>query len=154
MKTLILGIGNPILHDDAIGHKIIEHLQPHITTNPNIDLKTTQTGGLNLLDELIGYDTAILIDAIKKPQEPTGTIHRIPFTDLHYQAAANPHDVSLPQAIHLAQQLGETRIPKKIIIIGIVNNNPPQLSEHLSTEMTACIPQAVKTTLAELHNNT
>ncbi|MBU1941107.1 MAG: hydrogenase maturation protease, partial [Candidatus Thermoplasmatota archaeon] len=64
MKTIILGVGNPILSDDGVGLHVIQQLKKCIK-NPQIHLDEALTGGMNLLDLLIGYDKAIIIDAVK-----------------------------------------------------------------------------------------
>ena len=67
MKTLILGLGNPYLCDDSAGLKVIKLLEKRIS-NPDISLNETSLAGINLLDYLIGYDKAIVVDAIKTPE--------------------------------------------------------------------------------------
>ena len=48
MRTLVLGIGNPILGDDGVGFHIAQELAREIK-DENIDVKDTSVDGLNLL---------------------------------------------------------------------------------------------------------
>ena len=64
MKTIVLGVGNPILSDDGVGIHVANQLKQKIN-DPNIAIDEALTGGMNLLDLILGYDKAIIIDAVK-----------------------------------------------------------------------------------------
>jgi len=153
MKTIILGIGNPILGDDGIGIHVIRHLKKQIRNN-DIVLDEAMTGGMNLLDRIIGYDKAILIDAVHIKEESVGKVKRFLLTDFASVHSYNPHDVSLIEAIDLSKTLGNTDIPKKIIIIGIVLHEMPlDFTETLSPKVAAAVPKAIDAVLSELNMN-
>ncbi|GAH17016.1 unnamed protein product [marine sediment metagenome] len=64
MKTLILGLGNPILSDDGVGFCVAGELRGRLSQQEVTVMETSMTG-LSLLDLLAGYDRAIIIDAIQ-----------------------------------------------------------------------------------------
>ena len=153
MKTLILGVGNLILRDDGVGIHVANEVKKKIN-NPNVTVDEAITGGMNLLDLLLGYDKAIIIDAVKSDDGSHGEVRRIPIGDFNTMHSCNPHDVSLIEAIEMAKKLGETRIPKEIIIIGIMMKQIPcEFGEDLSKEIAAAVPEAVKLTLNEIKKN-
>jgi hydrogenase maturation protease len=151
MKTLVLGVGNPILQDDGVGLHVIEELRAQVH-NRDVVLDTAFTGGLNLLDVIRGYDNVILVDAIQQEDSRAGEVKRLVLTDQPTVHSSNPHDVSLSQALRLAQQLGDKNLPDNIIIIGIVVKNTLDFGEHLSKEVQCAIPTAVHMVLSELKN--
>jgi len=63
VRTLVLGIGNPFLGDDGIGFDIAQELA-RVIKDENVDVKDASLPGLNLLELIVGYDKAIIIDAI------------------------------------------------------------------------------------------
>jgi len=65
-KTIVIGLGNPILTDDGVGVKIAYELERAIGPNlpSNLTITEASVGGLRLMELLIGYDRAILVDAI------------------------------------------------------------------------------------------
>ena len=151
MKTIVVGIGNPILGDDGIGIHIIRDLknQQHIPSDVVVD--EAQTGGMNLLDIISGYDHAILVDAVAIADRAHGEVIRFQIDELPTVHSQNPHDVSLPEALRLAETLGDTNIPKDITIIGVnLKNIPREFSDVLSPEIKKCIPQAVDMVILEL----
>ena len=124
MKTIIIGVGNPILSDDGVGIHVIKQIKQHIN-DPNVVIEEALTGGMNLLDLILGYDKAIIIDAVKISNGQNGEVHRYKLSDLSAIHTCNPHDVSFVEAITLAKKLGEEHIPHEIIIIGISMTEMP-----------------------------
>ena len=106
---------------------------------------------MNLLDLILGYDKAIIIDAVKSKDTINGDVKRISIDDFNTMHSCNPHDVSLMEAIQMAKKLGEDKIPKEIIIIGIMMNEIPcEFGEQLSNKIQAAVPKAVEMTLNEI----
>jgi len=151
MKTIVLGVGNPILQDDGVGLHVTNALRQKIK-DPMVTIDTAFTGGMNLLDMIRGYEKVIVIDAVKQEGSLPGKVKRFLLSDFRTVHSCNPHDVSLSEALHLAKQLGEKHLPSKIILIGITVNNTYQFGEHLSSEVASAIPTAVTMVLEELKN--
>jgi hydrogenase maturation protease len=151
MKTIVLGVGNPILQDDGVGLHVIDALRKRMN-NPMVTIETASTGGMNLLDMIRGYEKVILIDAMKQNDSKPGEVKRFLLSDFHTVHSNNPHDASLSEALHLAKQLGEKHLPSKIILIGITVNNTYEFGEHLSSEVASAVPTAVALVLEELKN--
>ncbi len=152
MKTIILGIGNPILGDDGIGVHIARELQDKYRALSNVTIGEAQTGGMNLIDLIRGYDRAILIDAISIPNSSQGCVKRFDVKEMGSVHSYNPHDVTLLEALDLSKKIGDRTIPKDIIIIGInLKVMPLDFSDSLSSEIRAVIPKVIKIVLSELN---
>jgi hydrogenase maturation protease len=152
-KTIILGIGNPILQDDGVGIHVADELKKHIK-DQNVTIDHAFTGGMNLLDMIVDHDRAILIDAVKMRDKKPGDVNLFNFGELSAFHTCNPHDVSLPEAIELAEKLGEKRIPKDIRIVGInLGELPCEFGENLSPEIKKAVPKAVKLVEEEVKKN-
>jgi hydrogenase maturation protease len=150
MKTIILGVGNQILGDDGVGVHVVTELKKQIS-NPNITIDEAITGGMNLLELLLGYDKAIIVDAVKTEDGENGEVKRIPLGDFSTMHSCNPHDVSLIEAIEMAKKMGEDRIPREIIVIGVMMKDIPcEFGEKLSNKIAAAVPKAVDMTLNEI----
>ena len=110
MKTIVIGVGNPILRDDGIGIHVANKLK-QIVKSSVITIDEAMTGGMNLLDLILGYDKAIIIDAVNIKNANDGEVKRFRLTDLSSVHSNNPHDVSLLEAIKLAEiMLSEIKI--------------------------------------------
>jgi hydrogenase maturation protease len=152
-KTIILGIGNPILRDDGVGVHVAEELKKHIR-KPGVTIDSAFTGGMNLLDLMVDHDRAILIDAVKMENKKLGEVGLFELGEISAFHTCNPHDVSLPQAIDLAKRLGENRIPTDIKIVGInIGELGCEFGEELSSEIEKAIPKAVELVKKEVESD-
>lgn len=116
--TLIYGIGNEILSDDAIGPKLTWQLEKDLNL-PNIKFETAFVGGLEVLEIINGYDTVVFIDAIKTKGGIPGDVYYFTTDDFKETLnLSNLHDTDFLTAIELGKQLG-FKIPPKIHIIAI-----------------------------------
>jgi len=153
MKTIVLGVGNPILQDDGVGIHVANELKQHVN-HPDVTIDEALTGGMNLLDLITGYDKAILIDAVNIRGAKDGEVKRLLISDFSSVHSDNPHDVSLMEAIKLAKNLGEENIPHEVVIIGIVLKEIPYIfGEKLTPKIASAVPKAVELTLNEIKNN-
>jgi hydrogenase maturation protease len=115
---LILGIGNDILTDDAIGPKIVKRLQEDISSD-NISFLTAAAGGLEILEMIKNYQQVLIIDAIKTRDGIPGTIYYLtPDNFKETLHISSFHDVSFLTALELAKKL-EIPIPSRIDIIAV-----------------------------------
>lgn len=153
MKTIVLGVGNPILRNDGVGIHVAEELKK-IINRPDVKIDNAFTGGMNLLDMMVDYDRAILIDAVKRPDRKIGDVDILSIGALSTFHTCNPHDVSLPQAIELSKKLGEQRIPEDIRLVGInVGELSCEFGEKLSGEIEKAVPKAVEMVKEEVEKN-
>jgi hydrogenase maturation protease len=152
MKTIVLGVGNPILQDDGVGIHVIEEMRKRKLKDSDVSFDTAFTGGLNLLDMIRGYEKVILVDAITQEQSAPGEVKRFSVNSATSLHSTNPHDVSLAEALSLAHNLGETSLPKEIILIGIVVRRSYDFGEKLSAEVQRAVPTAVRMVLSELNH--
>ena len=159
MKTLVLGLGNELYGDDAAGIHVIRRLKKDFEEGKidarlfkDVELEECSLSGLALLEVIVGYDTLVLIDTIKKPLPVTGTIHLMEGKDLRHIPGPSPHYVSIPQAIEIGEKL-ELQVPSRIKIIAVEAKNIYNLGEELTEEMTKAIPaivEQVKKVLGEI----
>ena len=107
-RTLILGMGNPILTDDAIGCLLAAELKRVLPPAPWIDVvEECSVGGLNLIDVLAGYERVLAIDAITTADGRPGDLHRFTVADLRGTLhLSNIHDVNFATALELGRRMG------------------------------------------------
>lgn len=73
MNTLILGVGNLLLSDEAVGVRIVEALGREYRFAPGIELLDGGTAGMELLEAMASRDHIILADAVRSGNPP-GTV--------------------------------------------------------------------------------
>jgi hydrogenase maturation protease len=148
LKTLIVGLGNPILGDDGIGWKIAQELQNSGVLPSDVDVSYMEVGGISLMEALVGYEKAIIIDAIVTHQNPIGTVCSFNLDELANPSAGHltsAHDTSLQNAIQIGRDLG-AQLPDEIIVVAIESQKVYDFSEELSPQVSASIPVAMRIT--------
>jgi hydrogenase maturation protease len=147
MKTLIIGLGNPLLGDDSVGWRVAELVQKRLENKyPDVEVDCLAVGGLSLMERLVGSDRAILIDSLTTGQSPVGTLLRLELEDLPNLTAehmTNAHDTSLQTALKLGRSLG-VKLPEKVMVVGIEAKRVYDFSEALTPAVTEAIPRAVE----------
>ena len=143
-KTLVLGLGNPILRDDAIGLHVAQALRPLFEGHPRVDVGEDTWGGLRLMERLEGYDRAIVIDAMCSGEAP-GTIRLLSPDDVPTHHSSSLHDISLPVALELGRRAGATvPLSANITLVGIEAVDVLSFGEELSPAVEAALPKAVE----------
>ncbi len=104
-RVVVVGLGNPLLTDDAVGMRAAELLSERLAGSP-VDVVQSAWGGMRFIDLLAGYDRAIIVDAIEWRRGPPGTIYRLtPDEAIPTLRAVSYHDVSLGTALALGRSL-------------------------------------------------
>lgn len=147
MKTLVIGLGNPILGDDGVGWKVAEAVQSIAVQTVEVDFASL--GGLSLMERMLGFEHVVLIDCMETDQSPVGTVQSVQLADLANPNAghsASAHDTSLLTALEAARAMG-AEIPARVDVVTIEARNTYDFSEQLSPEIAAAVPVATQEVL-------
>ncbi|WP_051409318.1 hydrogenase maturation protease [Syntrophorhabdus aromaticivorans] len=134
-KTLVIGLGNPILGDDAAGIWVAREILCREEPLPNVDVVEACAGGLDLLDLMEGYGSVIIADAIQTAETKTGAIYELALDDLGaINYSWNQRNLNLRSTIDLGRRIGYA-VPEHITIYGIGIVGAYTFSETLSKEV-------------------
>jgi hydrogenase maturation protease len=149
VKTLILGLGNDLLADDAVGLEVVRRLSRE-TKAPEIEIRETCAANLELLDFLVGFDRVIIVDAIRTGTGKAGDVRVLDLTDM--EKATTPtslHHVGLPTVLAAGKVLG-AKMPARVRVFGIEATDVSVFGGPCSPEVEAAIPKVVDMIRAEL----
>ncbi len=155
MKTLVIGLGNPILTDDGVGVKVAYAVRDALASDGQDDVTVTEAsvGGLRLMEMMVGYDRVILIDAIQTPGGRPGAIHRLTLDDVASavptQHSASTHDMNLPTALEMGRRLG-LALPETIEIFAIEAKDVVTFGDTCTPTVAAAIPIVTEMVLQTL----
>jgi hydrogenase maturation protease len=119
---LIIGLGNPILGDDAVGIHVARMLKRRFQTAADLEFKELSVGGLRLVEEMLGFETVFLIDSIEGEESKVGEIREFSADDFKTtQRSSAPHVTNFATALELYNKLEPSKVPRnmKIFTIGI-----------------------------------
>jgi hydrogenase maturation protease len=108
IKTLLLGMGNPYLSDDAVGIRLVRDFNHRLGSVPNLEvIEECSVGGLNLLDLLEGFERLIVMDSIKTKGGIPGRWYRFDAERLRETMnLSNIHDANFATALELGRRMG------------------------------------------------
>lgn len=118
-KTVVLGLGNPLMADEGIAIEIVEALSGEAEKFAGVDFIDAGCGGMTLLHYFEGRDKAVIIDCAFMETEP-GTIRRFTpedVTSVKKLSHHSLHEVDILNVIKLAEQMGSC--PEEIVFFGI-----------------------------------
>ena len=154
-RTVIIGLGNPILTDDGVGIQVVRAVASRITHHASrldVTFAESSVGGLRLLDAIAGYERVIIVDAIRTGDGRPGDMYRLHPNDLGASLhLGSTHDLSLSGALALGRGMG-MMLPddEAIVIIAIEVEDVLTFGEGCTPAVAAAIPRAVEAVVAEL----
>jgi hydrogenase maturation protease len=171
MKTLVVGLGNPILGDDGVGWRIAEEVDQRLgqsaTLAPRcgcsagvsnqqsaIEVDCVSLGGLSLMERMVGYDRAIVIDAIGTGQHAPGEVYHFDLDELYDPSTGHTtaaHDMSLMTALKMGRSLGAD-LPEQITVVAIESPYTYDFTEALTLPVQTAVPIAVQAVIDLLND--
>jgi hydrogenase maturation protease len=152
-KTLVLGLGNPILTDDGVGVRVAEAVRAALPPDSPVEVTEVSVGGLRLMERMLGYERVILVDALQPGDGEPGTVRRMTYADLAAMSATQhstcAHDTSLVTALETAARMGMP-VPSEIVIYGVAVQDVLNFGDEPTPAVAAAIPGVVAAVLDEL----
>lgn len=147
-KTLVIGLGNPILGDDGVGWRIAKQVATRLRDQPAVNgpvlVERLSLGGLALMERLVGCSRAILIDAIAVGEGDAGDLLCVPLNALPDRSAGHldsAHDSSLQTALEVGRSMGY-QLPDEVWVVGVRAKQVRDFSDRLSWPVAAAVPLA------------
>jgi hydrogenase maturation protease len=149
-RLLVLGIGNVLTGDDAVGPHVVELLDAGWELPPDVAVVEAGTPGLDLTVFLHGVEAVLVVDAVRAQGAAPGEIRRYQREALLARPpvpALSPHEPGLREAL-LTMEFGGGG-PREVRLLGVV---PAQVETGagLSEAVRAAVPRLLEAVLAEL----
>jgi hydrogenase maturation protease len=147
MKTLILGMGNPILSNDGVGLSVAKMLKGKI---PHADVASSTMIGLSLFDLIIGYDALFIVDAMTTHDSRMGKLRKISEYDrqgtLHLFSS---HGLNIFELMELGVQCG-FKMPRLAAVYGIEIGDEVAFGGTLSPALNKKLPDIIEEIIADI----
>jgi hydrogenase maturation protease len=127
-SILILGLGNDILGNDAVGLLAARELKKEFGNN--VDVAEAALSGFELIDLLEGYEKVLLLDAVVTKQHTPGTVLELTKEQFKKVVAVSPHYMGLPDVFQFAEKF-DINLPKEIRMLVMEIEPPLDLREGL-----------------------
>jgi len=140
-RTIVIGLGSPIMCDDAVGLKVSEAVES--LRLRDVDTLQEAIGGLEILPMISGYRFAIIVDAILTGEYEPGTILIFEPESFDCTVANVPaHDMNLATAIKIGRQMDNSVMPEIIRFVAIEVEDLQTMSEEMTPKVAASVEHA------------
>jgi hydrogenase maturation protease len=148
-RVAIIGIGNVLTGDDAVGPHVVRVLEATHAFPPGVQVVDAGTPGYDLTGFLADLDAALLVDSVKAKGAP-GELRVYGKAELLSRRpvlATSPHEPGVREALLTAEFAGVA--PTVVRLVGVI----PEATETgigLSPAVRAAVPAAVERLVREL----
>jgi hydrogenase maturation protease len=136
LKTAILGFGNPVRSDDAIGVYIVNELKNCLQHRDNISVFDMGTSAFETLFKLKGHQRIIIVDGVINSGEPDGTLFHLPSSETHAHIKDDPmlflHGMKWDQALSYAKKMMGDEFPENKIQVYLIAISEIKINMQLS----------------------
>jgi hydrogenase maturation protease len=122
-KVLILGLGNDLLADDAVGLNVVREIRGLLLRSDPIDLLESSEMGLALLDYMVGFEVLILVDAVQTGLATPGFLHEWDVGHLKVLPTGSPHFLGVGEVVALGRKLG-LAVPRLVRVFAVEVQDP------------------------------
>ncbi len=154
--TAIMGFGNPVRSDDAVGIYVIEQLHKKLGELENLKILDMGTSAFEVLFQLQGQKRIILVDGVINTGEPVGTLFKVPASEVEKAPQDDPlvflHSIKWDQALSYAKKILGDAYPKDIHVYLVAIDNT-RLELDLSPEAKAAGDKVVELIINDLNSS-
>ncbi len=146
---IVLGLGNPILGDDGVGWRVADAVEARLGgrhARVPVEVDRMSLGGLRLMERLIGYDRAIIVDAVETGALAPGSVRCLRLDELSgpgRERLASPHDGTLAAALEVGRALG-ARLPDSPWVVAVETRLDNAFDERLSPAVDGAVAVAAR----------
>jgi hydrogenase maturation protease len=141
-SILVLGLGNDILTDDAVGLHIVRTLRERLASDARVEVRETLEMGLALLDFFVGRRAVFLVDSIQTGKAPPGTLHELDAGALRQLTGRTPHFLGVGETLALGRRL-ELPMPERVEVFAVEVDDPFTLGTDLTPAVLGAVPGVV-----------
>jgi len=135
MRTVIVGVGNPLLGDDGVGILVAQEVGRLLS---GVEVVEANLSGIPLLEEIVGFERAVIVDSIKGAD--LGRMHRLRWQDLGVGRPAGSHGLGLGTAVSWGKRWGY-EVPQLIEVYAIEVVENEGFHEGCSPQIRAKVPE-------------
>jgi hydrogenase maturation protease len=153
MRTLVLGLGNELAGDDAVGVLVARAVRAELAREgieDRVEVVESSASGLALIEVFAGHERAVVVDAIVTGRNPPGTITEMGLGDVGRVVAPSTHQAGLPELAAVAERLG-LGFPSQTRVLAVEVVDPYTLGAPLSEPVAGALGELVRRVRDQVH---
>lgn len=146
---ILVGLGNPIMSDDRVGLVVCRRVHSAMS---GYDMDLACGAGLHVMDAILGYRRAVIIDSMVTGDFPAGTVVEVDGrSGSQTRRAGHSHGLGFFEAIEVARACNAL-LPEEIIVYGIEVKDPFSIGEEMSEEVGRKVDEIVEFIVGDLES--
>jgi hydrogenase maturation protease len=149
VRIAVIGIGNVLTGDDAVGPYVVRVLEAGWDLGPDVEIIDAGTPGLDLTAYMAEVEAIVIVDSVKARGAP-GELRTYGKEELMKKSpvlAMSPHEPGVREALLNAEFMGVS--PRVFRLVGVIPETV-ELGCALSPSVEAAVPRALAQVLDEL----
>ncbi len=130
---VVIGLGSPLLSDDSVGLHVVRRAEEKLGPRASgVDFKLNHSGGFDLIYELVGYRSALIVDCMVSGVRPAGSCVLMDISELDHLAQdrlVDSHGLNLPTVLEAGRRCGYD-MPRRVEVLGIEAEDVTTFSER------------------------
>ncbi|MGZ4233589.1 MAG: hydrogenase maturation protease [Solirubrobacteraceae bacterium] len=147
MRTLVLGLGNDLAADDAVGVLVARAVRERVAGAA--DVVESSASGMALLEAFAGYDRAVVVDSIRTGRNAPGTITELGLDEVGRVVAPSLHHTGLPEMAVVAERLG-LGFPLETRVLAVEVLDPFTLGGAVSSPVAGAVDELARRVCAQV----
>jgi hydrogenase maturation protease len=148
-RSIIIGLGNPLLTDDAVGPRVARLVYDTLDS-PVVELCQLAVGGVELMETIIGYQNAVIIDAILTETGKPGACYLLDLARCPPTGHTNmSHEIGLLEGLELGRRLG-LAVPDFVQVYAVKIVDPFTFGTKMTKQVERAIPRVVNEIVSEV----
>jgi hydrogenase maturation protease len=144
---LVIGLGSPIMTDDAVGLRIADAIEK--MNLDRVETRQEAIGGLDIIPMITGYGNVIIADAVITREHEPGTVIIFDPNDFEATVAnASAHEFNLTTALKIGKQLDPDMMPRIVRFVAVEVSDIMTVSEKMTDAVEKALPDAVGAVVA------
>jgi hydrogenase maturation protease len=141
MRTLVLGLGNELAGDDAVGVLVARAVREDVAGAA--DVVESSASGLALIEVFAGYDRAVVVDSIRTGRNPPGTVTELSLAEVGRVVAPSLHHAGLPELAAVADRLG-LKFPTETRVLAVEVLDPYTMGASVSDPVANVVDEVAR----------
>jgi hydrogenase maturation protease len=122
MKTLLLGLGNDLRGNDAVGLHVIDHIRSLNIASSHVRIERTLASGIHLLSYFPDYERIFIVDSVQVVDADIGQFWKVSPEELkrcHFSMRVT-HGIGIHSLLDIVRKIGFEN-PREVVLflIGI-----------------------------------
>lgn len=133
----VLGLGNEILGDDALGIRVAREAEARF--GKEVEVVSSSQAGFHVMDELLGVSRLLVVDCIQTGAAKPGTVYVLDEHAIRPAPCVSSHSLGIFEVLAVARRLG-LPVPAECVILAVEAADCTTVGGSMHPDVEAAIP--------------